>query len=525
MNNAHPIRTVRASLRALTLAALVAAVPLAASPARAAGRTAPAQPTTMTHDWPVFGHDPARSGVGSGDTAISPANVGTLKRRWVTTFAQVADSTPILLSRVAMPRGGARALLFQTTRYGITYAVDAHSGAIVWRFTSPAPVVYPFSPNSRDELITTSTPVADPSGHYIYVPAIDGQAHKLAAATGAEARGLGFPLRITRMPDVEKDASALNLANGYLYAATSGYIGDRGPYDGHVVTLRLRDGATHVFNSLCSTMRALPLDKQYDANSTTACPQRESGIWARAGVVVDPDPAMGGRIYAATGNGLFDANKGGANYGDSILSLSADGSRLLGAFTPSNYDELGNTDADLGSTAPAMLPREPRSRTPLMAVQGGKDQTLHLVNRARLGGVGTQIQNVHVPGGYLFSQPATWRQPGGGTWVYAGYNSSLLAYRLVTDTRGASRLVAAWSAGVSSTSPVVSNGVVFAVTLTGGALNAFDARTGRQLWTSTLPSAGGSIGSVHWESPIAVDGYVYISDESGHLTAYALPGR
>src|SRR5207248_1300560 len=158
------------------------------------------------------------------------------------TYDAIADSTPILLAHVRLPRGGTRALLFQTTKSGTTYAVDARSGAIVWRFATHGPG------------ITTSTAVADPSGQVIYAPALDGQVHKLVAATGGEVRGRGFPLRITRMPAVEKDAAALNLANGYLYAATSGYIGDAGPYDGHVVVLRLRDGLTHVFNSLCSTI-------------------------------------------------------------------------------------------------------------------------------------------------------------------------------------------------------------------------------------------------------------------------------
>ncbi len=509
----HPVRD---SLRALAVVTLAAAVPLAAGPAHAAGRAAAAQ----TNDWPMFGHDPARSGAVDG--SITTANVGMLKRRWVTTFSDTADSTPILLAHVTETRGGTRALLFETTRGGVTYALDAHSGAVVWRYTSPPPKVYSFSANSREQLITTSTPVADPSGRYIYAPAIDGQVHKLTAATGAEVRGMGFPLRITRMPDVEKDASALNLANGYLYATTSGYVGDRGPYNGHVVALRLRDGATHVFNTLCSNIRALPLDKQYDARSTSSCPNTKSGMWSRAGVVVDPDPSMGGRIYAASGNGLFDANKGGTNYGDSILSLSADGSRLLGYFTPTNYSYLDQNDLDLGSTAPVMLPREPHSRTPLMAVQGGKDQAIHLVDRTRLGGVGAGLQTLHIDGAVLFTQPAMWRQPG-GTWVYVGDNSELRALRLVTNGQGVSRLVTGWTAGVGSTSPVVSNGVVFAAT--SGVLNAFDARTGRRLWTSSLSSAGGGIGGIHWESPIVVNGYVYISDESGHLTAYALPGR
>src|SRR5918912_1376049 len=51
-------------------------------------------------------------------------------------------------------------------------------------------------------------------------------------------------------------------------------------------------------------------------------------------------------------------------------ALSADGMHLLGSFTPSDYNYLQANDIDLGSTAPALLPREPHSRTPLMAVQG-----------------------------------------------------------------------------------------------------------------------------------------------------------
>jgi hypothetical protein len=42
------------------------------------------------------------------------------------------------------------------------------------------------------------------------------------------------------------------------------------------------------------------------------------------------------------------------------------------------------------------------------------------------------------------------------------------------------------------------------------------------LWSSQQSAAGGTIGDIHWESPIAVDGRVYVSDESAHLTAYRL---
>ena len=77
---------------------------------------------------------------------------------------------------------------------------------------------------------------------------------------------------------------------------TSGYFGDFGHYDGHVVTVQLSTGKTRVFNSLCSDIHEL-----LGASGGQSCPQTKSGIWGRGGAVVDPDPSMHGRIYVAPG--------------------------------------------------------------------------------------------------------------------------------------------------------------------------------------------------------------------------------
>ena len=68
---------------------------------------------------------------------------------------------------------------------------------------------------------------------------------------------------------------------------------------------------------------------------------------------------------------------------------------------------------------------------------------------------------------------------------------------------------------------MVSNRIVFVAF--DGAIVALDAENGNELWSSAMRGAGKTIGSVHWESPIVIDGWVYCSDESGQLTAYALP--
>lgn len=436
-------------------------------------------------DWPLFGHDAGHSGV-AGDRTLTPGNVPQLRMRWRVTLDAVADSAPIVV--------GSR--LFQTDRDGTTYAVDTANGRILWRFTTRGPK------------ITTSAPAYDPSTHLLYVPGVDGAIHKLDPADGRELRDGGFPIAITLAPQTEKNASPLNLANGFLYAQTSGYLGDATPYVGHVVAIRLSDGSTHVFNSLCSSHHAL-IEPQ-------SCDAQRSGMWSRAGVVVDPDPAMGGRIYVATGNAPFDANAG--NFGDSILSLSADGNRLLGSMTPANYAELEAGDLDVGSSSPALLPRQAGAATPLLAVQGGKDGVLRLFDRANLGGLRAPLQTIQL-GERLFSAPAVWTDSGHTTWVYVDLGDGVHAYRVTTQDRKTS-LRPTWHAALTAgregaSSPVIADGVVFVAI--SGQLVALNAQTGRHLWSSE------SLGPIHWESPAIADGAIYCSDENGSLTAFAVP--
>ncbi len=132
------------------------------------------------------------------------------------------------------------------------------------------------------------------------------------------------------------------------------------------------DASTHVFNSLCSNLAHVLRPHE--------CPEDQSGIWARAGVVVDPAT---GNLFAVTGNGAYDANTGGNDWGDTVLELSPDGTRVLDSYTPADFDQLDASDADLGSTAPALLPRLPTSKTPDTSVFPTQDSShFALVNGA-----------------------------------------------------------------------------------------------------------------------------------------------
>ncbi|MBV8929882.1 MAG: PQQ-binding-like beta-propeller repeat protein [Mycobacteriaceae bacterium] len=266
-------------------------------------------------------------------------------------------------------------------------------------------------------------------------------------------------------------------------------------------------GATRVFDTLCSNLSGTAV---INPNS---CAKSDSGMWSRAGIVVDPDPSMGNRIYGGTGNG--DYNPSNHDYGDSVLALSTDGSTLLDDFTPSNYASLQNSDLDQGSSSPAMIPRQNGATFPLVMVQGGKEGIFRVIDRTNLGGAGAVLQSISFSS-EIKSAPAVYTSAG-TTYVYLGLPDGVHAFR-VTISSGTPQLTSIWtstdSQGGTGTSPVVRGNVVYAAAQ--NQLVAYDATTGAKLGSSNL------LGGVHWQSPVVTGGVVYCSDTGGNLTAWTI---
>jgi hypothetical protein len=422
-------------------------------------------------DWTRFGFTASRTSAGPVRTGIAAAGLARLRRQQIRLDGTV-DSSPIYLHAVNI--GGARHdAFFVTTTYGRTEAIDASSGAVLWRYTPPG-----YDSWAGTYRITTATPVADPSRAWIYAASPDGQIQKLAVADGHAA----WRTPITLLPAREKIAAALNFWRGRVLATTGGYVGDAPPYQGHVAVL---DGASgrllHVWNSLCSDRHAL--------QQPSTCPQSDSAIWGRAGAVVDPAT---GNLLVATGNGFWD---GKTYWGDSTLKLAPDASRLLGNWTPANESDLNAHDVDLGSTSPALLPGR-------YLVQGGKDGLLRLLSLRRLNGTATagprkggELQTVQAPGrNDVFTAPAVW-----GSLVFVANNSGTAAWQL---RRG--RLHRLWQNGAAGTSPVVAGGLLY-VYDPGGGLNVYMPRSGKRV-------ARLAAGPGHWNSPIVVDGRIALPE-------------
>src|SRR5436309_6997700 len=129
----------------------------------------------------------------------------------------------------------------------------------------------------------------------------------------------------------------LLLSNGVVYIAWASH-GDNGPYHGWVLG----------YNA-----RTLQLAGVFNSTPNGGL----GGVWmSGAGPAADTL----GNIYFATGNGTFDANQGGSDFGDSILKLAtASGLALSDYFTPFNQNDLNAADADLGSGGALVLPDQP----------------------------------------------------------------------------------------------------------------------------------------------------------------------
>jgi len=431
-------------------------------------------------DWRMFGGDLQSTSANAGITGITADNVGRLTRLQVR-LDGVVDASAVYLHGIVV--GGIRHdVVFVTTSYGKTLAIDADGGGLLWEYTPPS-----YAELAGTRQFTNSTPVADDDRQFIYAASPDGYIQKLAVGDGR----LAWRTAITELPRREKLDSPLKLFRGHVIAVTAGYFGDAPPYQGHVAILDASSGQLlHVWNSLCSDRTGLLQPR--------SCRESGSAIWGRAGAVIDP---ADGHVFIATGNGDWN---GRTDWGDAIIELNADATELLGNYTPSNTAELNDRDRDLGSSSPVLLGS--------LLAQGGKDGKIRLLSRTALAGATPhkdhELQAVATPSDTdLFTQPAVWQHEG-ETWMFAADNGGTAAWRLQNGG-----LRQAWRNGTGGTSPFVADGLLFVYANEGG-LNVYEAASGKRI--ATLPC-----GSGHWNSPIVVDGRIILPEGDANRGAGA----
>jgi hypothetical protein len=309
-------------------------------------------------------NDTARTGQNLHETVLTVKEVSS------STFGKVFSypvdgqvyAQPLYAPKVSIPNQGVHNVLYVATENDSLYAFDADglTPNILWQlsFINPANGITTINCIGDDTSCNvypttgiTSTPVIDPSSNTIYLVVRtleNGSAvqrlHALDIATGAEK--FGGPVAIAASvagtgtgtthgkiifdPLHDMQRAALLLLNGEVY------IGWAGVQHGWVMAYNAKTLAQ--IAAVCTT-----------PNGTLG------GVWqADNGLATDSL----GNIYLATGDGTFDANTGGTDYGDTVLKMDAD-LNVLDYFTPMDQAcRLIPNDLDLGSGGPLVLPTQ-----------------------------------------------------------------------------------------------------------------------------------------------------------------------
>ncbi len=214
------------------------------------------------------------------------------------------------------------------------------------------------------------TPVIDPATNALYVVSKSKDSsgnfyqrlHALNLADGSERTNSPATIlsgTITSPALIENQRCGLALGGTNVYVTWASH-GDNGPYHGIITAYDKTSLAqTATFNDTPTGV--------------------QGGIWmSGAAPAIDGS----GNIFVISGNGTWD---GTTNFGDSFLKLSS-GLQVQDWFTPSDQtDDIGQ-DQDFGAGGAAILVNSGTAAN--LAVGGGKDNALYILNRNHLGNEG-----------------------------------------------------------------------------------------------------------------------------------------
>jgi chitodextrinase len=524
----------------------------------------------------TFHNDSARSGANAREFALTTANVN------VASFGKLFSCTvdgsiyaqPLWIPNLTI-QGAQHNVVIVATMHDSVYAFDADVSPCVtlWHAslldaahgaTSGETSVPSGTPNwlvgygkgdIKPEVGITGTPVIDPVSKTLYVVSktavanelpIYQRLHGLSLLDGTERSGSPAAIDSSIYVAGTGDGSSgsqlhfnaqthsqrpgLALANGVVYAAFASHE-DADPYHGWVLGF---NAATFALASN-QVLNLTP-------NHVGSFAYSRGGIWMSGGA---PAVDAGNNLYLSTGNGTFDADSGGSNYGDSTLKLSTGaGLGVADWFTPYDQSALNAADADHGSGGAVLLVNAGGG----YIVVGGKEGTLFVLLQSSLGHYSTtaalESGKVHQEfniGHEIFSTAAFWNN----SLFIAGGGSGLQSYTFDTtsglfNTGAAS--ISSHSFGWPGASPSISasgtgNGIAWALDTSRyctraspgcgpAVLYAMDAtHLTTELWNSSKVAADAAGYAVKFAVPTVANGKVYIGTrgaDNGSGTASVL---
>ncbi len=446
-------------------------------------------PPPSSADWLQVDHDAERTGFASGETALGPAEARTLGQAWATTVDGKVTAQPLYVGNITAG-GQSRNVVIAATSGASIYALDADTGAIIWRRNFGTPPSNCAIPGGYGFV---APPAIDKSRNRIYAVSEDGVLRTLAMADGTDAAA---GVAIITNPQTNRVWGGPTLiGSSTLYVSTASDGCDSPPWRGRIVKVDVGGASPS-------------LTKQWDVVPGIAAPSGGGGIWGYGGVSVD---SATGRVYTATGADSVEAY---TVYADRLVALSSD-LNLLGSyepFHPTNYPCSGDPcDVDFGATPVVFTP----VGCPTMVSAGNKNGVLYVTRAATLAASGPAEQAIQL-------NPANdWLGSGGVGGVpawdptdqmlfvsdvgpgFGGTAGGMVGLKVNADCT----LSVAWSKTLGidpnpDSTPTVANGVVYVGEGATGKLAAYNAKTGDPLWTSSAGGAG-------YAAPIVANGMVY----------------
>ncbi len=422
--------------------------------------------------WTTYGNDPGRSGVDSySGSPVTPTQL------WQTPALDgpIYGQPLIYGSRV-----------YVATENDSIYALDASTGAIVWQRSAGTAVPSSQLPcgDIAPTVGITSTPVIDISSGRIFAVADTWDsshaasiAHRLVGfglTDGAPAPGL--PITVDppgSTPSAQLQRAALALDGNEVVIGYGGNSGDCSSYHGWLVEIA-EDGSGPV--------------RTFEADSATG--DRGGAVWGSGdGPVID----SGGDIFFATGNGYLGTYDGS----ESVFKLDSS-LNVVDHYTPANWLTLDQTDQDIGSTEPLLLPGG-------LVFQIGKAGVGYLLSASHLGGTGgpgepSLFHAAVCSGGYGASAYEN------GV-IYVPCSDGLHALSLNTSAPSFAPAPGWTVTSVGAVgSPIISGGRIWDVGWSAGVLLGLDPTSGAVKFSSNLGPFE------HFSSPSAGDGSLFVAN-------------
>lgn len=475
----------------------------------------------------TYHNDLSRDGVNSKEYALNTSTVkaATFGKRFACAIDASAYAQPLWVANIAIG-GGTHNVLIAATVHDTVYAFDADAAPCQTYWSKSLLASGETWVNNMDvggsldlapDIGIVGTPVIDPATNTIYVVSkskngatIHQRLHALSLLDGSEK--FSGPQEIAATfsgiffsPLSQNQRAGLALLNGVVYVA-HGSHGDIGTYYGWI----------QGFN-------AATLAQVSVFNDTPGAGM--GGIWMAGGA---PAFDSSNNMYVITGNGNFD---GVTLFGDSFLKLSTPGLTVSSFFAPTDQASLDSGDTDFGSGGATILIDQPSGPVQRLAIGGGKEGTLFVLNRDNLGGNTNNdsgaVQSFSL-GNRIFATPAFWQNT-----LYVGLDSdhvksftfNTLTGQFTTSPASQSPSTFGFPGSTPSiSSQGTSNGIVWATEKGTGpsVLHAYDATNlGTELWNSANSSADQAGQAVKFTVPTVANGKVYVGTV-GEISVYGL---